>query len=235
MKQRVFITGASRGLGLELTRQYLARGAQVFAACRCPEKADNLRALTTTTPGQLTILTLDVTDENTIDAAMRSVRAQTDGLDVLINNAALGPTGPAETLTTVDMAALTEMFQVNAFGPLLVARRLADLMQAGQQPRLINISSDAGSLVGKQGGGWYGYSGSKAALNLFTRALAADWRAVGIIVIAMHPGWIRTDMGGSQAPLLPADAGRQILAVVDGLTLADTSKFYTYEGREYAW
>jgi len=235
MPQRVFITGASRGLGLELTRQYLARGAQVFAACRCPEKADNLRALTTAASGQLIVLRLDVTNENTIDMIGRTVGAQADGLEVLINNAALGPTGPAEALTTVSSAALIEMFRVNAFGPLLVARRLADLLQAGRQPRLVNISSDAGSLAAKQGGGWYGYGGSKAALNLFTRALAADLRDAGIIVIAMHPGWVRTDMGGSQAPLLPTDAVRQILAVVDRLTLADTSKFYSYEGREYAW
>ena len=85
MTQRVFITGASRGLGLELTRQYLARGAQIFAACRCPEKADNLRALTMAASGKLTVLKLDVTDENTIDTIARTVDAQADGLEVLIN------------------------------------------------------------------------------------------------------------------------------------------------------
>lgn len=233
MKQRVFITGASRGIGLEMTRQYLARGAQVFAACRYPEKADKLQALTAV--GQLSILALDVADEIAINIVARAVSAQTDGLEVVINNAALGPTGPAEALTTVNKAALEEIFGINAFGPLLVARSLAALLQTGQQPRLINISSESGSLAAKQSGGWYGYGGSKAALNMFTRALATDLRAAGVIVVALHPGWVRTDMGGSQASLLPADAVRQMLAVIDGLTLADTSKFYTYEGREYAW
>jgi NAD(P)-dependent dehydrogenase (short-subunit alcohol dehydrogenase family) len=231
--RRVLVTGASRGLGLELVRQCLARGDDVFAGCRKPEEAAALQSLATVHGGRLTLLALDVTDEETVDASKEIVSTQTDVLDLLFNNAAVHPGD--ETIATVNAETLIHTFRVNAVGPMLVARRYLDLLQAATSPAIINISSEAGSISTMQRHRGYAYYGSKAALNMFTRALAWDENLAGVIVIAIHPGWVRTDMGGDLAPLSPVDSVAGILQVVDGLRGASSGKFYTYEGHEYPW
>lgn len=231
--KRVLITGANRGLGLELVRQCLARGDRVFAGCRTPGQAAALQAPAASHPGQLTVLLLDVTDEETMDVAVEAIRAQVDALDLLLNNAGVHPGD--ETIRQVSAETLVHTFRVNAVGPILVAQRCLDLLRAGDRPTIVNISSEAGSISRMQRHRGYAYYGSKAALNMFTRALAFDSKMEGILVVALHPGWMRTDMGGSMAPLPPADSATGILEVVEGLTPADRGRFYTYEGEEYAW
>jgi NAD(P)-dependent dehydrogenase (short-subunit alcohol dehydrogenase family) len=231
--KRVLITGSNRGLGLALTRESLARGDRVFATCRHPDQADDLQALTADYPDQLTILRLDVTDEQTIDASAREVQSQEDGLDLLINNAGINPSG--ERPGSLDTDTMLHTFHVNAVGPMIVAQRHLDLLRAGGDSKVVNISSTLGSLTRKSSGGGYSYCGSKAALNMLTRTLAFDLRSDGITVAAIHPGWVRTDMGGSAAPLAPAESARGVLEVAYGLTPADTGKFYTYQGREAPW
>ncbi len=233
--QRVLITGANRGLGLEFVRQCLARGARVFAGCRNPENAGDLQTLSATYPGQLTILTLDVTDEATIDASVETIRSQVDGLDLLINNAGAFPRG--ETPTNLDAETMLQAFHLNSVAPMIVAQRCLDLLRAGNQPKIVNISSKMGSLWWKEreGGGDYSYCSSKAALNMLTRTLAFDLRSDGIIVVAMQPGWVQTDMGGGSADLTPTESVGGMLKVIEGLTEAHTSKFYTWEGREHPW
>jgi NAD(P)-dependent dehydrogenase (short-subunit alcohol dehydrogenase family) len=189
--------------------------------------------LATVHGGRLTLLALDVTDEETVDASKEIVSTQTDVLDLLFNNAAVHPGD--ETIATVNAETLIHTFRVNAVGPMLVARRYLDLLQAATSPAIINISSEAGSISTMQRHRGYAYYGSKAALNMFTRALAWDENLAGVIVIAIHPGWVRTDMGGDLAPLSPVDSVAGILQVVDGLRGASSGKFYTYEGHEYPW
>jgi NAD(P)-dependent dehydrogenase (short-subunit alcohol dehydrogenase family) len=146
-----------------------------------------------------------------------------------------GPTGPAGDIRAVTASSWAEMSTANACGTLILARSVQDLLEAGNAPKIINHSSDAGSIIRNLGGGWYDYGGSKAGLNFFTRALAAKARTKGIIVIAVHPGWVQTDMGGKQAVLTPADSVRRIISVIDRLKKGDTSKFYAYDGSEYSW
>lgn len=233
--QRVMITGASRGMGLEFVRQCLTRGARVFAGCRKPENAAALQTLSADHPGRLTTLTLNVTDEVTTDAAVEAIRSQVDGLDLLINNAGAFPRG--ETVTTLDATTMLQTFHLNSIAPMIVAQRCLDLLRAGNHPKIVNISSKMGSLwwKEKEGGGDYSYCSSKAALNMLTRTLAFDLRSDGIIVVAVHPGWVQTDMGGSAADLTPAESVRGMLRVIERLTEADTSKFFTWEGQEHPW
>lgn len=231
--KRVLITGANRGLGLAFTKESLARGYRVFATCRRPDAADDLQALAADNPEQLTVLRLDVADEETIDAAATAVKAQEGALDLLINNAGVNPGG--ERPRNLGAETMLHTFRVNAVGPMLVAQRHLDLLRAGDDPKILNISSTAGSLSRKSSGGGYSYSSSKAALNMLTRALAFDLDSDGIIVVAIHPGWVRTDMGGPTAPLGPAESVRGVLDVADDLSQADTGSFYTHEGREAPW
>jgi NAD(P)-dependent dehydrogenase (short-subunit alcohol dehydrogenase family) len=130
---------------------------------------------------------------------------------------------------------LIHTFRVNAVGPMLVAQRYLDLLQAASSPKIVNISSEAGSISRMQHHRGYAYYASKAALNMLTRALAWDESLAGVIVIAIHPGWVRTDMGGNRAPLSPAQSAAGILAIVDGLSAASSGRFYTYEGHQYPW
>ena len=231
--RRVLITGANRGIGLELVRQCLVSGDYVFAGCRYPKRARDLQLLTDSYPDQLTPLKIDITDEGTIDESRAKVQTQVDGLDVLFNNAGVYVGG--ETIEDVCAEDLMFTVRVNAVGPLLVAQRFLSLLQNGKTPRIINISSEAGSISEMQSYRGYSYFGSKAALNMYTRALAFDKNTDGIIVIALHPGWVRTDMGGSIAPITPTESVIGILDVVSRLTIADNGRFLTNDGVEYPW
>lgn len=232
--RQVLITGANRGIGLELTRQYVRRGDFIFACCREPQDADELQALSREYPDRINIVALDVVDENSVVAAKTAVSAQTDYLDILINNAGINISG--DRLDANHPAKLERTLQVNTIGPMRVTIHFVDLLRRGSAAKLINVSSQLGSLLAmERRWGNYSYNASKAALNMLTRHLAHDLRSDGITVIALHPGWVQTDMGGSSAAVSIPDSAHGIICVIDGLTLADTNKFYTYAGKEHQW
>ena len=231
--KRVLITGANRGLGLAFTQESLGRGHRVFATCRHPNEADELHAMHEEYPNRLTILRLDVTDEGTIDASAQEVEAQEEALDRLINNAGVNPDG--ERLGNLDAETMLHTFHVNAVGPMLVAQRCLDLLRAGDDPQILNISSTSGSLGRKSSGGGYSYASSKSAFNMLTRSLAFDLKSDGIIVVAVHPGWVRTDLGGSGATLSPTESVQGVLDVANDLTQTDTGSFFDYRGRQPPW
>jgi NAD(P)-dependent dehydrogenase (short-subunit alcohol dehydrogenase family) len=233
--RRVLITGSNRGLGLEFVRQCLARGDFVFASCRNPSNAADLTALSITHPQHLAILALDVTNEESIGASVEAMHLQVDGLDLLINNAGTYPRG--ETPTTLNAETMLQTFQLNSVAPMIVAQRCLKLLRVGNRPRIVNVSSKMGSLWWKEreGGSDYSYCSSKAALNMLSRTLAFDLHSEGIIVVALNPGWVQTDMGGGNADLTPPESVRGMLRVIARLTAADTSKFLTWEGQEHPW
>jgi NAD(P)-dependent dehydrogenase (short-subunit alcohol dehydrogenase family) len=231
--QRILITGANRGVGLELVRQCLARGGRVFAGCRNPQQAESLQKLAEIAKPNLTLVQMDVTDESSLDEARKLVAASVEALDLLFNNAAINLGD--EQITGVSAEKLAETLRVNAIGPVLVAQRFFDMLKMGLSPRLVNLSSEAGSIERMRHFRGYGYYGSKAALNMYTRSLALDPNLSGVTVIALHPGWVRTDMGGPMATLSGEESAKKILSVVDRLTPQDTGKFYTYTGDEYPW
>ncbi|MGD2103665.1 MAG: SDR family oxidoreductase [Anaerolineae bacterium] len=231
--KRVLITGANRGLGLAFAKENLARGYHTFATCRHPDEVHDLHALTGAHRGQLSILRLDVTNDERINTSARVVGAQVDALDLLINNAGISPDG--ERIGNLDAETMLDTLHVNAVGPMMVAQQYLHLLRVGIDPMILNVSSTLGSLSRKSSGGRYSYCSSKAALNMLTRTLAFDLESDGISVVAVHPGWVRTDMGGSAAPLAPAESVQRVLDVADGLTLDDTGAFYSYEGRQLPW
>ncbi len=233
MKQ-VLITGANRGVGLELTRQLLARGERVIATCREPQQAHLLQQWAEEFGARLLVVALDVTDGASVQAARRTVEDTVDQLDMLINNA--GILIKSETLSTFDAAIMQRTLDVNVVGVMRVTTQFLDLLRRGQEPKLINISSQLGSLQ-KMRPGWgrYSYNSSKAALNMVTRMLAFDLEEEGIAVKVIHPGWVQTDMGGAQAAVTAQESAAGILRLAEDLTLATTGKFQVYSGEEHPW
>ena len=230
---RILITGANRGVGLELARQCAERGDRVFAGCRSPERTAGLESIAAQHPGRVTILPLDVADEQSIAQCAASIAAETEAIDIIFNNAAIH--GGDEHLSQIKSRVLLEALHVNAVGAVLVAKQFLPLLVNGKNPKLVNISSEAGSISRMTHFRGYNYYASKAAMNMYTRSLAFDPETEGITVIALHPGWVRTDMGGPDAHLSVGESAAGILKVTAGLTLADNGKFYTWEGLEYPW
>ncbi len=231
--ERILVTGANRGLGLEFARQYAHAGARVFAGCREPASAGALREFASASD-TLDILALDVTDGAAIDAAADHVRTAEDGhLDVLVNNAGVSPQG--EQLDNLEAAAMLDVFSVNSVAPAILTQRFRPLLAQAVRPRVANVSSTMGSLAHKDYGRFYSYASSKAALNMITRAAAHDLAGDGIIVTALHPGWVQTDVGGPQAALTPHESVAGLRRVIDGLTLAQSGRFLAHDGSEPPW
>lgn len=220
------ITGASRGLGLALARHYTGAGWRVIACTR----ADTLPP----DEDRLEWRRLDVASP----VSIAELAAGLDGtpLDLVINNAAIrGDTGG---LATLDPDDFIEVMRINALAPLLVARALLPNLRAGHSRIIANISSRAGSIAEGMIGdddGDYAYRCSKAALNMATAKLALDLGADGITVLALHPGWVRTDMGGEEAEIAVSDSAAALQGLINRATLADSGSFRAFDGRRIAW
>lgn len=240
--RRILVTGSNRGIGLELVRLYLQQAdTTIFATCRQPASAAALNALADQHPGRLKIFQLDVTDQASINEALSQISTETDGLEMLVNNAGILPGGMeateanAATFGFLEAAAVQEVFRVNTVAPLMIAQAFSGLLRQGVHPRLINVSSNAGSITSREAGIHYSYAASKAALNMISRGLASDFQADGVIVISIHPGWIHTDMGGSNASLSPDETLPTMVRVMDNLTMDDTSTFFKWDGTRLPW
>lgn len=227
---RVLVTGANRGLGLEFVRQLLERGDQVFATCRNPDDAEALQALQ---QQGLHIIALDVSNPTSIDASYEAVRQQTDTLDVLINNAGISPGG--ESFGELEFDTMMATFATNAVGPMLMMERYIDLLRAGDNPKIINLTTGISSLTNSDQQGLYTYRASKTALNMYTRVFRHDAAAMGIVVIVMDPGWVKTDMGGPNAWITPEESISGMLKVIDSLTMEQSGRFWHYSGSEIPW
>lgn len=218
------VTGANRGIGLEICRALRARGDAVIATTRTGHD-DALRAL------GCDVVALDVGDAASIDALPNVLGGR--AIDVLYNNA--GVSSEAKTLATVTQAELARVFAVNAFAPLLVARVLLPALRGGSRRVVLNVSSQLASIANNTGGSSYAYRASKTALNQLTVCLSNELRGEGFCCVCVHPGWVRTDMGGPQAPMLPPDSARHMIALADRLSPTDTGKFLNFDGAAMPW
>jgi NAD(P)-dependent dehydrogenase (short-subunit alcohol dehydrogenase family) len=226
------ITGANRGLGLEFARQYLADGWRVYAACRDPDLASELRRLADESGQKLQIFPLDVTDRDSVQAAASELDGQ--AIDLLLNNAGIG--GPrGQTIGNIDYEAWAKVLDVNTMGPLRVSEAFVDHVAQSERKLIVTITSGMGSLADNTSGGAYAYRSSKAAVNMVMRSLAIDLAPRGITCVVINPGWVRTDMGGPQATLTPAESVTQLRRLIETLEPAQSGKFFNYDGREYAW
>ena len=219
--KHVVITGANRGIGLELARLYAARGDQVTGVCR--ESSSEL--------DQVAARVLDGVDVTRDADVERLAHALSDNpIDLLINNAGMLQD---ERLGSIDFDSLRIQMEVNAYGPLRVAQALVSLMPDGG--KIANITSRMGSMADNDSGGRYGYRASKAALNAFGKSLAMDLKPKGIAVAQLHPGYVQTRMVGFSGHLTATESARGLADRIDGLTLENTGSFWHSNGEALPW
>lgn len=221
----VLITGANRGLGLELARQLNAQGHTVIGTAREPEQATDLRGL------GVRVEQLDVADP----ASVAALAQKLDGvaIDLLINNAGFFNRQEGG-LADLDFSVLEHTLAVNTLGPLRTSQALLPNLRLGRGRTIVNITSQMGSLT-TNGGGYLSYRTSKAALNQATVTLARELEGEGFTCVVLHPGWVRTRMGGQGATYSPAESAEGLLEVIHGLTPADTGRFLDLHGEELKW
>ena len=228
------VTGANRGLGLEFARQLLARGERVVATCRHPGKATALNALAGEHPGRLHVLPLDVAAPRSIAELAHELPLLADGelsLRLLVNCAGVLHSG--ERFGAIEPAVLEDSFRTNAMGPLLVTQALAERLADGA--KVANVSSVLGSIASLARFGSPSYDISKAAQNMATALLAKALAPRGIVVLALHPGWAQTEMGGDNATVPAGDSVAGLLRVIDAAGVADSGGFRDWRGETLPW
>jgi NAD(P)-dependent dehydrogenase (short-subunit alcohol dehydrogenase family) len=226
------VTGANRGLGLEFARQYAADGWKVHAACRDPDTAKQLGRLAAGSGGQVDVLALDVTDSAGIRAAAESLAGET--IDVLINNAGVG-SPKNQRLGQLDYAAWARVLDVNTLGPMRLVEAFLDHVAKGGEKKIVTLTSAMGSIADNASGGSYAYRSSKAAVNIVMKSLSIDLAPRGITCVVVHPGWVRTDMGGPGGKLDPAESVSAMRRLIVGLKPTDSGRFFNYDGKPYPW
>jgi NAD(P)-dependent dehydrogenase (short-subunit alcohol dehydrogenase family) len=228
----ILVTGGNKGIGLEVCRQLARAGQQVILSARSAERGQAAVATLKEEGLSVDFLELDTSDETSIARAVKELGDRIKALHVLINNAAILQTWMG-TILDVTANELRETFNTNVVGPILLTQALLPLLEAGKPARVINVSSQLGS-VANMTDGWPGYGISKAALNAATRKLAAALQKRGISVNAASPGWVKTDMGTEDAPLSLEQGGRNIARLVTNFPATTTNKFLQEHG-EYPW
>lgn len=221
----VLITGANRGIGLEFARQYAADGWEVIATCRRPDKAVELAAL------GVGVHALDVTDFREIAAL--GGRLADRPIDVIVNNA--GIYGGAQDFGHVDPDDWAYAFQVNAMAPLKIAEAFAGHMARSQRRVIASITSKMGSIEDNTSGDSYVYRSSKAALNAVNKSLSIDLKGRGIVCVLLHPGWVKTAMGGPAALITAQHSVGGMRRIIDTATLSHSGRFFAYDGQEVPW
>ena len=241
---RILITGANRGLGLELAKTWIAGGHEVWGSARTADPTDFLAL------EPAGVITLDLGDEASIVAGFEALATQIDSLDLLVNCAGIDarafgiedPRGPFD----VEAEPFTEVIRINATGPMLVTREALPLLRAAVNGRsgrvpssnvmVLNVSSQLGSMeVAATKGRDTSYCVSKAALNMWSVKAAKALKEERIAMVMLHPGWVSTDMGGSSADLTPTESATSIVAAVEALTLDDSGRFINWDGSEHPW
>ena len=224
----VLVTGANRGLGLEFTRQYAAAGWAVLGTARDVERAEALRNVA----GDVEILPVDVTESQQVAAL--TARLNGRPIDLLINNAGLYGLG-GDPLGAMNYPAWEKVMAANLFGPVRLTEAVLGCLRAGRQRKIVSLTSLMDSIGDNVTGGSLYYRSSKAALNAAMKTLAIELNREGFRVIVIHPGWVRTDMGGTEAPLEAPASVAAMRQVIDRLTTADNGRFFNYDGRILPW
>lgn len=229
-RRTVMITGANRGIGLEFAREYHAAGWNVIATARDPDAAKDLKRI----GDDVQIVKLDVTSADSVAAMAAALKDQP--IDLLINNAAIGISGASmSSISTLKVDEFAHLLEVNSVGPVRVTQALLPNLRAGKGKMIVGLSSGLGSIAGNEGGGYYGYRESKAAIGMFMRSLAAELKDDGFTCIAIDPGWVKTDMGGPNAQLTVDQSVGGMRKVLEGLKPGDSGKFYRHDGATLPW
>lgn len=232
----VFITGANRGIGLGFTQQYLARGWNVIASCRKPEKAEALQALATEYPSLLTIEQLDVTDFSRVDALAEKYASTP--VDILLLNAGISGGNDKQMFTKMDFDVFADVLEVNTIAPLKMAEAFYEHVKSSRERKIVTVSSSEGSIAEATQPRLYFYRSSKAAVNMVMKNLALQLKRRGISVAMVNPGPTDTDFmaGLPKSMLRPTeDAVADMIRNIDGLTVETTGSFYQYDGSIIPW
>ena len=228
--ETIVITGANRGIGLELARYFLAEGKRVIAGCRDPKTAEALAALAVSE--DIEVYKLDVADDASVAEFCARVGMET--VDVLINNAGIMG-GDKQDLNNMDYAAWLHTFNVNTLGPFRLATCLLPNLKRAARPRIVTISSQMGAFGLQMGTGSYAYRSSKSAVSKVMQVLALQLKGDNIIVCPVHPGWVRTDMGGTHAEVPASESAAGLGRLIGKMTMEQSGRFWTWEGVEHTW
>ena len=221
----ILITGANRGIGLESARQFAADGWNVLACCRNIETANDLASLS-----GVTVYALDVTDIASVDRLAQQI---TDPIDVLLNNAGQS-LRPSLEFGSMDYDRWADLFAVNTLAPFKMIEAFYDHLRQSERRLVANVSSLMGSIA-DTGSGFVPYRTTKAALNMVTKALSGNLASDKIAVFSIHPGWVRTDMGGPSATVSPQDSAAGIKKVIEGADADASGQFFNWTGETLPW
>lgn len=227
----VLVIGANRGIGLEFTKRYLARDAKVIGTYRDLDSSDALRHLQAEND-KLMLLPLDVSSDESL-AAFPSQLGDT-AVDIFINNA--GVYGPRDSVFgNVDEENWLSVIRINSIAPMLLTQLIIENLRKGQDKKLVYVTSKMGSIDDNKGGGSYVYRSSKAALNAIVKSIAVDLSKEGFTAAVLHPGWVRTDMGGPNALIDVTTSVAGMVNVIDRLSQAQAGSFFNYDGNIIPW
>lgn len=221
----VIITGAGRGIGLELTRQLLNSGHRVHVVMRNLDKNRQIENLKREFGDKLTAVQTALGDENSVAKVVESAESL-GNVDLLINNAGI-------MIEDDSFENFANTFLINSTVPYFLTKAMSSLLKKSRSPKAIHVSSLMGSIADNSSGGYYSYRASKAALNMINKSLSRDYNWLTSIVV--HPGWVQTDMGGSQAPVKVADSAEGILKVISQVNLEQSGGFFDYKGNKLPW
>jgi len=228
----VLITGANRGLGLEFCRQYAENGWKVLACCRHPEQASDLQDLAARHP-RLSLHRLDLSRFEDIDTLARELTAEP--IDVLLNNAGVYGDAAHNRFGAMDYAQWTQVLRIDALAPVKMAEAFLPHVKGSSRRLIVAVTSLMGSIGDNTSGGSILYRSAKAALNAAMKSLSIDLREQGIGVLILHPGWVRTDMGGPNAPTAPEESIGGMRKIIEGFTPRDSGRFLNFRGEELPW
>ena len=226
------VTGANRGIGLEFVGQLTDRGDEVIATARRPGKADELQELAEGADGAVEIYQLDVTDQASVEGFADAIEGSS--IDVLLNNAGVLHRGGGPK-KGFDFEQIQKDFEVNAKGTLRVVQALLPMIQTSGSAKIVNITSKMGSLADNESGGSYAYRMSKCALNMATRSLAVDLQEEAITTFVIHPGWVKTRMGGENALITTEKSVRNMLSRIDEAGPETSGRFLEWDGGDVPW
>ncbi len=228
----VLITGASRGIGLEMVKYCMEQNWRVFACCRHPQQADALLSVAKLANGRVSVHVADMNELATIQALAYELR--NEAIDILINNAGVYGSDK-NSFGNVDVQSWLETFQVNSIAPLKVAEALIEQLRMGEKKIIACISSKMGSMDDNGSGGSYIYRSSKAALNAVVKSMSIDLGDDGIKCVALHPGWVKTDMGGPNAEISTRESVTSLFNILLSLSAEDSGRFIDIDGTDIPW
>jgi NAD(P)-dependent dehydrogenase (short-subunit alcohol dehydrogenase family) len=228
----ILITGANRGIGLEMVQYSMEQGWRVFACCRNPNNADNLFDVAKQSNGQISVHIADMQELSTLQALSYELR--NDAIDMLINNAGVYGSNKNK-FGSVDADSWIQAFQVNSIAPLKMVEAFSEQLRMGKRKLVACMSSKMGSMADNGYGNSYIYRSSKAALNAVVKSLSIDLKEQGIITVALHPGWVKTEMGGPDAEISTRECVEKLFSHLLQLSIEDSGRFIDIDGSDIPW